>query len=607
MKKNLLTSVVLTFLFAGLAYSQVPAEQDTIIIEGGVENLGNMETIINADTLTGGGRINPDRVYMLRKNTIYYQQSIVIFDGDSDATLSIVGEEGEKKPVIVFIPPEGLAMNTNLVTGSIVLKNTYWHGRDVYNGTPAGFMNWLMLANNTKLVVEDCVYDVGWGRIFGIQEVKEGLSVFFKNSYFRDMSDPWMQWVCQVIGGDEKSPIDTIWIENTTMTNTGLALATRHQPIKVGYFNHNTFINETKYWLQSMNMEQAYYANNMFINCNWLGEDINHYAVQHLDSMLYGIINVDTLTENTWMTGFGYVPSMDDAKILISDNLQWVNRLLYPYYEGAYNDVADYAVSYLTEVVDSSQVPVPVENTPAIFMNDLTRQFINDYDNIIATTNYENDTDPGLVTPSVASQEAADSMAIYAQSRYGVPDIPEVKHNWHFGDFNAGTVPGIETEEGDGITQIADLVEDFSYTANIRSEIDGRPLGALHWWPEELATWDSEEGWNQVLYKYNNPDFISGVSEAEVSGQYIQSYPNPFSELTQIGFQLDHSAIVNLTVYNIHGQQVVTLVNQELPAGAHTYQWNGTNASGEKVTSGMYIYKLDAGSQSMTGRTLFVK
>jgi len=74
-----------------------------------------------------------------------------------------------------------------------------------------------------------------------------------------------------------------------------------------------------------------------------------------------------------------------------------------------------------------------------------------------------------------------------------------------------------------------------------------------------------------------------------------QNYPNPFNPSTVIGFELPKAADVTLTVFNVHGQQIKTLVSGQMTAGAHQAVWDGTNDMGVKVASGIYFYKMTAG------------
>lgn len=86
------------------------------------------------------------------------------------------------------------------------------------------------------------------------------------------------------------------------------------------------------------------------------------------------------------------------------------------------------------------------------------------------------------------------------------------------------------------------------------------------------------------------------------------NYPNPFNPTTTISFRLPKREHVRLTIYNIMGQKVKTLVNSELTAGnMHRVEWNGTNMSGQKVSSGIYFYKLKAGNIVRTRKMTLLK
>ena len=74
-----------------------------------------------------------------------------------------------------------------------------------------------------------------------------------------------------------------------------------------------------------------------------------------------------------------------------------------------------------------------------------------------------------------------------------------------------------------------------------------------------------------------------------------QNFPNPFNPSTIIPYQLPAATRVRLEVFNILGQRVATLVDGERPAGFHTATWNGTDASGRGVGSGVYLYRLLGG------------
>ncbi len=73
-----------------------------------------------------------------------------------------------------------------------------------------------------------------------------------------------------------------------------------------------------------------------------------------------------------------------------------------------------------------------------------------------------------------------------------------------------------------------------------------------------------------------------------------QNYPNPFNPTTRIEFSLPVSADVELNIYNILGQQVASLINEQRYAGFHSVVWNANDSNGRKLSSGIYFYMLKA-------------
>ncbi len=81
-----------------------------------------------------------------------------------------------------------------------------------------------------------------------------------------------------------------------------------------------------------------------------------------------------------------------------------------------------------------------------------------------------------------------------------------------------------------------------------------------------------------------------------------QNFPNPFNPSTQIRFSIPHAAHVTLQVFNIIGQLVATLVDEELSPGSHTVTWNASGVAG-----GVYIYRLTDGQTVETKRLILLK
>jgi flagellar hook assembly protein FlgD len=86
-----------------------------------------------------------------------------------------------------------------------------------------------------------------------------------------------------------------------------------------------------------------------------------------------------------------------------------------------------------------------------------------------------------------------------------------------------------------------------------------------------------------------------------------QNYPNPFNPTTTIAFWLPEKSSVTLAVYDVDGRLVNTLVDEELDKGMKQFPWNGTDSRGSTVSSGVYFYKLQAGSKELTRKMVLLK
>jgi hypothetical protein len=131
---------------------------------------------------------------------------------------------------------------------------------------------------------------------------------------------------------------------------------------------------------------------------------------------------------------------------------------------------------------------------------------------------------------------------------------------------------------------------DFTYSNAALKTANGLHLGDLyHWYPDEYNTW------------------ITGVEENITDGvpseySLSQNYPNPFNPTTNIEFSIPNSGMVSVKVFNVLGQEVANLVNQELKAGVHKVDFDATN-----LTSGIYFYTLESGNFTQSQKMLLLK
>ena len=99
------------------------------------------------------------------------------------------------------------------------------------------------------------------------------------------------------------------------------------------------------------------------------------------------------------------------------------------------------------------------------------------------------------------------------------------------------------------------------------------------------------------------------TNRAVIKGYYLyNNYPNPFNPSTIISWQLAAGSFVTLKIYDILGNEVAALVNEFQPAGMHSVSFNaGQAGSRRQLSSGIYFYRLQAGSFVQTKKLLYMK
>ena len=103
----------------------------------------------------------------------------------------------------------------------------------------------------------------------------------------------------------------------------------------------------------------------------------------------------------------------------------------------------------------------------------------------------------------------------------------------------------------------------------------------------------------EIIFLYNI-NYIKTIQTHSI--QLHQNYPNPFNPITSITFELPEDSDVQLSIYNLTGRKVRTLIHEMKDAGKHTIQLNGNNLS-----SGIYFYVLDAQSNKLVKKLVLIK
>jgi hypothetical protein len=166
----------------------------------------------------------------------------------------------------------------------------------------------------------------------------------------------------------------------------------------------------------------------------------------------------------------------------------------------------------------------------------------------------------------------------------------------------------------DPLTQ--EIGEGASEGDTLRFEIGGkkmRVVGTSLTTPDTAILIGRFAIWENMASKYVQlAEEINLVPEtskpiAEKSFELFQNHPNPFNSQTLIRYQAPNAGPIKLTLFDTKGRVIVQWIREYAPAGSDQVIWDGHNERGFIVSSGIYLYRLEAGGQVLTRKCLFVK
>ena len=376
MKSKLILVLFVCAFMTGYLFAQ-----DVVVIEGGFDNAGLLESTINSDTTDTGERANPNRIYELKANTFYIQNAAININ-NPDGTLTIRGQEGGTKPVIVRSPVNEVEPGTNVINSSLTIQNVHWQAMST-----SGQLNWQefnIKGEDHHLLVENSLFEFVNGIWFNLNNVTKGAEIIVRNCYFRDLFNNGRRWWASR-AVQCKVPVDNFIFENNTVSGGGLTVLGQECLFEYAVINHNTFINNHKYPFLNQYWKEVYFTNNLFVNANMVGEDLENVATcgQDPDALILGIAGVDTITnriqiQEKFLTPdsalTGEVDELSDIIYYAADNVVVYSKELDNYYGGGYNDIGDYPVSYLTW--GGAEGPFKVLNVPGIWYNERSQALV---------------------------------------------------------------------------------------------------------------------------------------------------------------------------------------------------------------------------------------
>ncbi len=556
--KGAIMNRVLIFLSVLLlSYGSTYFAQDTVYVpwqENGVLIENTLIDYIVADTNAAGEQLH--QVYKLERGgsylidrTIAVNNPIEIVCDPADRT------DANAAPPVVRIksldastPAAGLFFS---VGADLTVKNIYFAGMGTQDVWMDG--NWASVtAPNIKIYTDGCYFDyMGWSIITNFTNFPEdeGSDYIIINSYIKNNQNP----------GDPNSPfwylgtapVDTIIAKNTTYFQShGYFIQPVGAPINYLEIDHCTFVNNLEMNVLHSRLTNAKITNNIYYNTQAAGQSDEENADKDADGLDWSIVNVDTLLGNEAGASDSLASvTMPEAdrKIEVHNNAWFRSADIVAYHE----DNGLHA---------------------GLFMNDRTQAF------------FDNNAEwPGLNESNNVNEEpvfgniaGANELQLgYVRAYRGIEGSQEF---WGFES---------DTDEYPDLFRVFvewPFSEDLSHTGLSITGTDGEPLGDLQWVGKTIT--DVEE------------------SSSEIPAAYAleQNYPNPFNPSTTIKFNLPEASVVRLSVYNILGQEVAQLVNDELTAGSYQYAFDATNLS-----SGVYIYSIHANNFVQTRKMMLLK
>ena len=183
---------------------------------------------------------------------------------------------------------------------------------------------------------------------------------------------------------------------------------------------------------------------------------------------------------------------------------------------------------------------------------------------------------------------------------------------------NTNNILGLETQLLEDYEASEDGQFTFLHDLIILVDENDYGLGICYWAPDWISTNQFGSPWeNQALFDFDGEllDAISVFDNSSVAIKRIENfslnniynYPNPFNPITTLEYDLPEDAVVNITIYDMMGRVVNTLVNGSQTAGYKSIQWDATNNLGDPVSAGLYIYTIQAGEFRQTKKMILLK
>ncbi len=416
--------------------------------------------------------------------------------------------------------------------------------------------------------------------------------------------------------------------QNIVETYQGWNLMTKN--FNTNQYSTEEIFGENVEFYEFMNNEFNLVDEPEFLNPYW------NYAPQDNYFALNNVTMQKTAYSMQMSSGWNIIPNPHRAHYDIDQLVFSVNNVDYEYYQAVQNRLIEPAVFDFNNSFD----PVyELVSTNAYYLycyeDNVTVKFIPYYSNEFSPE-YETNWKARIIVEQenndissviVGTSNVADSLynANYDLLKplhkpfedvitFSIPmEIGEVTQKLH----QSVTSPQDETQDylysWDAELQLADLqplfidASTFELPENSRIFLE-MPEGYLEISQNGVVEYTPADTLIEITIIITNQDY-SDADDAVIQNTFrLQNYPNPFNPETNINYSIPEEGKVELSIYNIKGQKVKTLVNETQASGEHTIVWNGTNKNNKRVASGVYFYKLEVNdSKLLINKMLLLK
>ncbi|MHB8581083.1 MAG: T9SS type A sorting domain-containing protein [Ignavibacteriaceae bacterium] len=564
------------FLLALMLMSLFPSTTfaltaDTVIVSALPP--GNLNNFVNSDT-TADGFVKPNTVFLLKPtgalDTVYWMTAPIAPKG-SVRIIGYINPATGHPPVVApsiagdnssignFFSPQG--------NDTLELRGIYFLGTRTdsisFTGrfaAPSG--------DNNVFIFDKCILENisggGTPNLFDTWNHDHN-SFYVTNCEFRNNQDdnpqnPGFAWV-----DPGTYPCDTAIFRNNTFYITGgYVLGSSGYGCTYLDFEHNTmFFTGQGGAFDLYQMTNVVIKNNIFFSVSSAAYPLSWYN-NVPGSWGSAVIPIDSLRS---LAAAPYNFKEADRHITISNNAYfWPQQIV-----NNWNQLNTAGISGITPL----RPPDFINTQPGMTTNKNSWPYIN-------VTNNDS-VDPGFNSALV--QTAGSKMAVFVDTL------------WHNNQSGLGIRPYVyplyDPPTWDGVASNWASTQGYPVPENLRysnsalqtAGSDGKALGDLNWFPEQLAT-AVPKVLNTLPTKFD----------------LSQNYPNPFNPTTMIKYSIPQSSFVTLKVYNLLGQEIATLVSQEQTPGNYI-----VNFDASKLASGIYMYRIQSGNSSLTKKMVLLK